>query len=132
VTAKPIILAEFAGKEVSANAHVEHYSQKECIQKGFKALGVCWLTAGICLFVPVIHLVVTPLALLAGPLAGLFVFTKVQKLPRLVEGTVTCQHCQKVTGFKFHNANPRYYELCEHCRTGYEILWPPKASSTPS
>lgn len=121
---KPLVIfAEFAGRVVPTESHVEFYSQKEVIMKALKALGVCWLTAAITVFIPIIHLVVTPLALVSGPLAALFVFFKVQKLPRLVEGSVVCQHCQKTTRFRFHNMNPRFYEICEHCRTGYEILW---------
>lgn len=118
------VIAEFAGKQVVADAHVEHYSQKECVKKGLKAFGYCWATAGICLFVPVIHFVITPIALIAGPIAGLFVFSKVQKLPRLIEGKVDCGHCGKRTSFRFFFKNPRYYEVCEHCKTGYEVLWP--------
>lgn len=123
---KTVVNAEFAGVLIPTQSRVAYYSQNECLKKAFKALGICWLTAGVTVFIPIIHLVITPLALLAGPIAGLFVFIKVQKLPRLVEGSVICNHCSTLTHFHFLNANPRYYEVCEHCRTGYEILWPPQ------
>ncbi|MBC7532252.1 MAG: hypothetical protein H7318_11785 [Oligoflexus sp.] len=124
---KPVVVfAEFAGKVVPTQSLVEFYAQNEIVKKASKALAVCWATAALTIFIPIIHLVLTPIAFIAGPFAALFVFFKVQKLPRLIEGSVVCQHCQKQTHFRFHNMNPRYYEICEHCRTGYEVLWPAK------
>ncbi|MBC7658984.1 MAG: hypothetical protein H7249_04685 [Chitinophagaceae bacterium] len=121
---QPVIIAEFAGIQVPTHSHVELYNSKELMVKAAQALGVCWGTAAITIFIPVIHLVVTPLALICGPFAAVFVYIKARKLPRLVDGSVTCNHCKAETKFHFVNASPPFYEQCQACRTGYEVLWP--------
>ncbi|RZA11775.1 MAG: hypothetical protein EOP10_32505 [Proteobacteria bacterium] len=128
MTNEPVIIAEFAGTQVPTKSRIEHYTQKEILVKSAKAFGVCWLTALVVAFVPVIHFVISPIALIAGPFAAVFVYYKVRKLPRKVEGQVACNHCHAETDFFFVNVPPPFYEMCKHCRTGYEILWPPKTA----
>lgn len=115
-----------AGKEVVVPAEVEYYSQQERVKKAAQALGVCWAVALLTVPVPILHLVITPLALFMGPLMAIFVYIKVKKLPKKLQGSVTCGNCQALTEFNFVETKPPLFDACKQCRTGYEVLWPPR------
>lgn len=115
----------FAGKTASSEADVVYFSQSEAALRGVKTLGICWAVAVVCVFVPVLHFVLTPAAVLAGPIAAVLVYLKTQKLPKSVDGKTECGHCKATTTFHFVNAKPPFYDSCKACKTGYEILWPP-------
>ncbi len=119
------IEVEFAGQRYQAEADIEYFNSKELTQKALKALGVCWGTAILTIPIPVIHLVIPPLAILAGPFAAILVYLKAKKLPRKIDGTTVCAHCKAETDFLFRNAAPPYYEQCTQCKTGYQVIWPP-------
>lgn len=115
----------FAGKEVAVLAKITYFTQREIALKALQSLGICWAVAAVCVLVPILHFVLTPAAFLAGPIAAAFVYFKVQKLPKFLEGSVRCLHCSSDTDFAFANAKPPFYEMCRNCRTGYEVIWPP-------
>lgn len=117
----------FAGQVVPAEAEVVYYSQAEAAMRGVKTLVICWVVGLICVFVPVLHFVLTPAAILAGPVAGILVYIRTQKLPKLVDGKTQCGHCKAETAFNFQHQKPPFYDSCKSCKTGYEILWPPQA-----
>lgn len=124
---KENIAVVFAGQEVLTLADVEYFTQQDRVLKAAQALGICWGVALLCAVVPIIHFVITPLALVMGPLAACFVYFKVKKLPKRVEGRVSCGHCQALTDFRFVQAKPPLFEACGSCKTGYEVLWPPRS-----
>ncbi len=117
----------FAGKEIETHAEVEMFSQQARLKRTLQTFGVCVLVALICLPVPVLHLVIPPAALLSAPFAALFVYFKVKTLPKLVAGEVTCQHCHALTKFRFENVKPPLFDSCIACKTGFEVIWPPRS-----
>ncbi|RYZ89161.1 MAG: hypothetical protein EOP04_07575 [Proteobacteria bacterium] len=119
----------FAGKEIETQAEIEMFSQQERLKRALQTFGICLLVAIICLPVPVLHLVIPPAALLSAPFAALFVYLKVKTLPKLVAGEVTCQHCQTLTKFRFENVKPPLFDSCIACKTGFEVIWPPRSPS---
>ena len=119
----------FAGKEVLTSGLVSYFSSQESLVKALKSLGVCWAVAALCILVPILHFVLTPAALLAGPVAAAIVYAKTQKLPKKLSGSVVCSHCNTSTTFLFENAKPSLYEMCANCRTGYEVIWPPESDA---
>ncbi len=119
------IMADFVGKQIPTTATYSRFSKQEALKRALQSLGLCWVVGLICVAVPVLHFVLTPMALVAGPFVALLVYSKTQKLPKFVKGTVECIHCKSVTSFEFENVKPPLYTVCESCRTGYQILWPP-------
>lgn len=124
------IRTNFAGREVLTDGFASYFSSQESMVKAFKSLGICWGVGLLCVFVPVLHFVLTPSAILAGPVAALLVYNKTQKLPKKLSGTVICSHCKAQTAFLFEEAKPPLYEMCKSCRTGYEVIWPPVAAAS--
>lgn len=116
----------FAGKELETLAVIESFTQKERLHKAFKAFAICCLVGAICVFVPVLHFVLTPLALVVAPFAAFFVYEKVKGLPKTVQGQIPCANCGTVTSFHFKEDKPPLYDACQSCKTGFEVLWPPK------
>jgi len=119
----------FAGKEILTPGQASYYSTQESMVKALKSLGLCWAVAAVCVLVPILHFVLTPAAFLAGPVAAVLVYTKTQKLPKSLSGSVVCSHCNTSTSFLFENAKPPLYEMCKTCRTGYQVIWPPESTA---
>lgn len=126
VEANVLITTNFAGQEITTEGKASYFTVRESTLKALKSLGICWVVGVLCIAVPILHFVLTPAALLAGPVAAILVYFKTQKLPKRLSGTVECLHCKTNTSFLFENAKPPLYEMCKNCRTGYEVLWPPK------
>lgn len=116
-----------SGQETLVPAEAELYSSKERLKKAAQALGICWAVALLSVPVPVLHFVIVPTALLMGPIAGFFVYLKVKNLPKSVKGSVPCLNCHATTQFSFVDQKPPLFDACSHCRTGYEVLWPPRS-----
>ncbi len=119
------IIAEFVGKKVPTHASYLRYSKQDALKRSLGSLGLCWIVGLVCVAVPVLHFVLTPMALICGPFVAVFVYIKTQKLPKFVKGSVECLHCKTSTAFDFVEAKPPLYTVCEACRNGYEVLWPP-------
>ncbi len=123
------IRTNFAGKEVLVKGQASYYTPQESLFKALKTIGICWAVGLVCVLVPVLHFVLTPAAILAGPIAAILVYNRTQKLPKKLSGSVCCVHCNTLTPFLFENAKPPLYEMCKSCRTGYEVIWPPESKA---
>jgi hypothetical protein len=127
MTVQERIFADFVGTQVPTEASFSRFSKQEAIKRALQSFGLCWAVGLVCVAVPVLHFVLTPAALVSGPFVALLVYKKTQTLPKEVRGEVRCRHCQQPTTFEFIHVKPPLYTVCQSCRNGYQILWPPKS-----
>ncbi|RYZ91261.1 MAG: hypothetical protein EOP04_01135 [Proteobacteria bacterium] len=127
---KTSVAVYFAGKEVLVPAQVDYFSTNERMKKGAQALCICWAVGIAFLIVPAIHFIASPLAFILGPIMAIFVYQKVKKLPKKVVGDINCGNCGASSHFEFFEVKPPLFEACHACRTGYEVLWPPRSEGT--
>lgn len=112
----------FGGKIQNFSGSIVRPSPKTMIIKAVKAWLGLWAVALLCLPVPVVHLVITPLGLLFGPIMGVLVFFKSRRVIEKVAGETLCPHCQHKVQVHFEDSLPPLYGICPNCRAGYQLV----------
>jgi hypothetical protein len=84
----------------------------ERLQRGGKTLGVCWLVAFVCIFVPILHFILVPLFFLLGLFLGGSVWMSKSEI---LEGEITCPNCKKVNQLPKDAESWPMQRRCEGC-----------------
>lgn len=79
-----------AGKDGSAELALASYSPAERRARALKALAGCWLGAIVAIAIPVLHFILVPLLLLAGPLGAYLLYRQAALLPG---AAIRCPSC---------------------------------------
>ncbi len=117
---------KFGSHTLNAVGHSEKPTFKNSVLKGVKAWLGLWAVAIVCVPVPVLHLVITPLALLFGPIIGLLVFYRSRRLIAHLEVSGECPECKSPFTAEFRDTLPPLYGMCPSCKAGYEVVLPQK------
>jgi hypothetical protein len=94
--------------------NVVHLSVPKRLTTALKSLLICLAIAVLCVFIPVLHFVLVPLAVLVG-----LVIFYLQMTPAvcLVNGTITCPNCEKQFAVGTGPFRWPKHEVCPHCKT---------------
>ena len=81
---------ESAKEPMPAQLEVHALAPPERVMRGLKRLGAIWVAAVLCVFIPLLHFVLVPGLLLAGPW---FAWQAARVGVTLNAGAVTCPKC---------------------------------------
>ncbi|MGE4234192.1 MAG: hypothetical protein AB7F43_12760 [Bacteriovoracia bacterium] len=92
---------------------VRSWNSKERMTRALKYGGMCWAIGICCIVLPIVHFILVPAFLIAGPIVALVVYKR-EKV--VLGGEATCPSCQKKTPiskgvFRFPTT-----DTCDHCR----------------
>ena len=97
---------------------VSEYLKSLRVLRAFKALGICWAIALLCVLVPMLHFILVP----AFFLAGIFIFFMQMGIHfYLVSGEIRCPSCDKNMSLKPGAFDWPKREICMNCRADLTI-----------
>jgi len=91
------LAVEITGRDCppsSATVYRQTLDKPARIVRALKGLALCWLLAGLCVFIPGFHLVLVPMFLLLGPI--LFAL-RVREEDLILGGILVCPACGKTS-----------------------------------
>ena len=97
---------------------VAHLAPPERLFRAFIGLIVCWLVAGLCILVPVLHFFLVPMGALAG--IGVF-FYKIRQMELRSATKIDCPKCGSKITLKKAAFNWPMRDTCNACRTELTI-----------
>lgn len=102
-----------------AEATVESFERTHRVGRALKGLGMAWLIAVGCVFIPVAHFVLVP----GFVLAGLVVFAmRLNRREEVVEVSGSCPDCQVPQNFEVGTGwRPPFSTSCRGCGRGLEL-----------
>jgi len=107
----PVTLSA-SGKTSKGEVQIVTFSNSERTVRALKVLGICWGIGLFSILIPVLHFVLPPIFLLAGPIVGLMRYSIKSKI---LEGQGICPICAadfKITPTK---ATFPLDDICEAC-----------------
>jgi hypothetical protein len=109
----PVRLSLPDGRCQAGNLQIQTWNPQAQARRALTAWALCWGSAILGAFVPLVHFVLVPTLLLAGPIA-FFVLSR-QKESGL-GGSGTCPACQAPFAISSGETRERFYDLCTACR----------------
>lgn len=91
---------------------VKDFSTKERMRSCLILWLGSWIAAGLAVFLPLLHFILVPAFIIAGPVLGL---TKYYQKSKVLEGSGTCPACQKNLKIVSGSLNWPLEELCSAC-----------------
>ncbi len=97
---------------------IQNWSQHERTMRALKFGGACWAASLVSILIPLLHFVLVPGLLLAGPILA---FIIVGQENVVLGGEGTCPKCQAFlpiarSAFRFPIS-----DICTHCQSGLKI-----------
>jgi hypothetical protein len=116
---------EYLGKPPTpARATILARGPRERTLRALRALGACWGLAIVAVFIPVLHFVLVPSLLLAGPLIA---SSLNQERVTVIEARGACPACaHEQTVALGRGARPRIDFRCEKCGRPLALALPPE------
>lgn len=107
------------GKQAPGQVRVQTWTAQDRLKRSLKALGLCWGGAIVAVFMPLIHFVLVPSLLLAGPIVA-YVFYQSESV--VLGGEGHCPSCQKP--FKIVRQKNKWplKDICSSCQSEVEIV----------
>jgi hypothetical protein len=97
---------------------VQSWDKSERVARAFKFGGMCWGAAIVCVLIPLLHFILVPGFLLAGPILAYFVLGQETVV---LGGQGTCPHCQSFLPIARAAYQFPHSDLCTHCQHSLEI-----------
>lgn len=113
-----IVLTSATGKHQAAVVMIEEWSPRERFRRGLKFLGICWGAAILAIFIPILHFVLVPLLVLAGPAVGYYIY---QQERMMRGGQSVCPNCGAALKIEKGPAKWPAEEMCTACHTMLSI-----------
>jgi hypothetical protein len=100
------------------NIQVQFWDKKERNIRALKFWGICWGLALVSIFIPMLHFVLVPGFILAGPIVWFFVLGQESAV---LGGEGTCPHCQ--AAFKIAKSAYKFpmSDVCNACHENVKI-----------
>jgi hypothetical protein len=115
------------GKEGSASLSVIRFTKGERGKRAVKALALCWIAAIAAIAIPVLHFILVPLLILAGPLAAYVVYRQEAVIPR---ATLICPKCAAEVPLSRTAPNWPIFAHCGSCSSFVKAI-PTQANAHP-
>ncbi len=109
-----VLISSSSGKHCDAAVAVEELNASDRMRRSIKCLGMCWGGAIVAVFLPILHFILVPLLLIAGPCWAYYVYQQEQ---RLAGGQGTCPDCNASLKIERGAAKWPLDEICTACRT---------------
>ncbi len=108
------------GESSTGNITVISWDPAGRRKRAFKMWGYCWAGALFAVILPLIHFVLVPALILAGPGVAFWIFHQESVISG---GSATCPRCKQEFAIARHPAKNPFDELCNHCQTAVKIEW---------
>lgn len=109
-----ILLVSPSGKQQPATVTVEEWNKQERLRRGLKFFGICWGAAVVAVFIPILHFILVPLLVLAGPIIGYYFY---QQERMSLGGQGMCPNCGALLKIEKGPAKWPSEEMCTACHT---------------
>jgi hypothetical protein len=103
----------------SGQVLLKSWTKQERTRRSFKALGFCWLLAVGAVLIPILHFVLVPTFLLAGPIAFFWVANQEDEISG---GKGVCPECSKEFEIVRTAVKWPITDICNHCRAELKIF----------
>ncbi len=105
----------------AAELSTKLFSPGERTAQALKILGLCWLLAGITLFIPIAHFFLVPLFLVAGPIMA---FNKYRVESAADSATGDCPECREFVSISLDSADklPKW-TYCPKCSKPLHLVY---------
>ncbi len=117
-----ILLRDNVGKTADGELYSTRYDPGDRIQRALLRLALLWVLAGVSLFIPLVHFVLVPGFLIAGPVVAVLAYRSSQARDR-AEGK--CPVCGKEVSIKLEAKDeiPKW-TYCPACNAALKITEP--------
>ena len=113
-----VFLKSRSGKISEGQVSITTWTKGERPKRALKFGGLTWLAAVVCVVLPIVHFLLVPLLLLAGPIVGVWNYRR----ESIVDGgDGICPYCgEKVTIGRGPDKWP-IDELCTKCQNNFSV-----------
>ena len=113
-----INLTARTGQVTQGKVTIKIWTEKERLTRALKFGGMTWAAAVICVVLPLVHFVLVPSLLIAGPFVAIWNFRR----KSIVEGgSGTCPFCGKAVTIGRGNDVWPIDELCTQCQNNFSV-----------
>jgi hypothetical protein len=114
----PVQITSARDHHSEGTVSLQSWEKKERTARAFKALGFTWIGAIVAVFLPLLHFVLVPALLVAGPLLFFWVAGREQVI---LGGKGTCPDCGKEFEIVRSPVKWPLTDLCNHCQARVKI-----------
>ena len=97
---------------------VRELTSKQRTTRALKIWGLGWGAALVAVFIPLLHFILVPSLLMAGPIVAFFIYQQ-QKL--IIRGEGTCPKCQKPFSISRGELKTSFNDVCSTCFENVKI-----------
>ena len=97
---------------------VSEYSDAERTKRALKTLAMIWGGAIACVLIPMLHFVLVPSGLLAGPIAA---YWRYGIKSEIKEGAIPCPKCGKEVMIEKQRLQWPMNEMCTACQSDFKL-----------
>lgn len=107
-----------SGRDASGKVRIESWDPPARLRRAAKTWAGCWGVAIAAIPFPLLHFVIPPVMVLAGPIAGIYVYTRRSVV---LGGEGECPDCgKKFPIARLPNRFPQS-DLCTHCQSNVKL-----------
>ncbi len=107
-----------SGESAEFSVRVIQWTPKERTQRAVKIVAIGLSLSFIFIFLPIVHFVLLPLALILTPIIAWYTYRQVEEIPAQNLG---CPHCGASAQMPSQTQFTKQEVLCDSCRTVLEI-----------
>jgi hypothetical protein len=113
-----VTISNIRGNTSTGTVELKVWDKKERTTRALKALGMTWGLAIISILIPILHFILVPTLILAGPI----VFSWIAGQERVIlGGKGTCPECNKEFEIVRSPAKWPLSDICNHCKAELKI-----------
>ena len=105
-------------KATSGEVKMQVWNRDERMKRALKALGLSWGIALLCILIPILHFVLVPLGLIAGPIIAYAIYFKESII---LGGEAPCPQCGKPLKIVRSEVKWPLSDLCGVCQAEVKI-----------
>lgn len=118
INEQSVVLRHQSGAETRGVVRIEILEKRERLLRALRLAGLCWLLAIGAVFMPIVHFILVPLLLLAGPI---IFFVQWPKTHLLLGGEGICPMCNMKLLIQKGAYRWPQEELCSGCRRNLDV-----------
>ncbi len=115
----PVLLKARTGAVSTGEVEVKAWTKNERLLRALKFGGITWGIALVCVVLPIVHFILVPLFLIAGPLMALRTFRTTSVV---LGGRGHCPFCQKDVTIGRGADHWPIDELCTQCQNNFSVV----------
>jgi hypothetical protein len=97
---------------------IQSWNKRERLVRALKSGGLCWIAALVSIFIPLLHFILVPGFLIAGPILVYFIFGQEN---RVLGGEGVCPFCHAPLILASATLNFPISDLCTDCHNSLKI-----------